>query len=213
MVERDLARDLASLTQPHNDRVDEQLLRVGMDMGIEANTGGDDTGSDIRAAFHMDAAVGAENTGMSCAGEVEMSSTLRRKGVAGDGIQQAHVEVTHRCGLPTGAGKVFERSGNDEIMAIGREPKRTQVSGASGEIQRGLKAPLRRLCCWSWNATERIYMGGSGFNPVGFGKALGRGNVCDAEGDVAGIEVEQSATALEVEGRGAILVIQFTLID
>ncbi len=118
MVQGDLAGDLASLTQPHNDRVDEQLLRVGMDMGIEANTGGDDTGSDVGAALHMDAAVRTENTGMACAGEVEMSDTLRREGVAGDGVKQAHIEVTNRCGLPTGTGKVFERGDNDEIMVM-----------------------------------------------------------------------------------------------
>jgi hypothetical protein len=45
--ERDLALELAALPQAGNDPGDQQLPRIGVDMGIEPNAGGHDAGSDV----------------------------------------------------------------------------------------------------------------------------------------------------------------------
>ena len=58
--QRDLALDLAALAQASNNRCNQQLLWVGMNVRIQLEAGGDDAGSDVGAILDVHAAVDAE---------------------------------------------------------------------------------------------------------------------------------------------------------
>ena len=59
-AERDLALHLAALAEARDDGSDEQASWVGMHMRIQAEAGGDDAGSDVRAVLDMEVAIGTE---------------------------------------------------------------------------------------------------------------------------------------------------------
>jgi hypothetical protein len=75
-------------------------------------------------------------------------------------------------------------------------------------------------------APRQVQIGGSGLDAVGFGPPHGRrpvrgdpgtferrGNVTDEEGNVVGVEVERDEAVLEVEGSGAVFIMEDALLD
>ena len=83
-----------------------------MDMRIQPDAGRDHTGSDVRAVFNVNAAIGAKFRGISGAVEVQMGDAFRRKGITEDRVKQLHVQFATDACPPAGMGIVFERAGD-----------------------------------------------------------------------------------------------------
>ncbi len=120
-----------------------------MNVRIQSKAGGDDACPDVRAVIDMHAAIDAEAACFAGAGEIQMGKALRRKRIAGDGINQAQVQFAHGLGLPAGMGKVIQRAGNFQgpvldAAAAGGDAQGAQSCGVARQLQRGLDVSLNR---------------------------------------------------------------------
>ena len=114
-----LTVDLAALAKARDDRCNQQLLCVGMDMRIQPHARCVNARLNVGAAIDMNGAIGAEFSRMARAIEVKMGNAFGRKGIAEDGVQDLHVQIAHGLGLPAGMGKVFECAGDFHGVVFG----------------------------------------------------------------------------------------------
>jgi hypothetical protein len=222
-----LAIDLSALAKAGDDGADQQLFRVGMNARVEAHAGGDDAGPDVGAVLDVDTAIGAEASRLSGAGEVQAGYAFRRVGVAGDRVDQAHIQHARRPGLPAGMGKVAQRAGDfnrpvRDASAAGGDAQRLQGYSGVRQIERGLQKSmhLRRLrsARAGRGSTREIQVARSDLDAIAFRISPPTAGVCrreidHAHGDVAGGKVEWNVAILKIEGRGAILIVQVALLD
>ena len=180
-----------------------------MNVRIQFDSGGVDSGSDIAAVVDADAAVGMEFLACSCGFEVEAGNALRRISVAEDRIEQAHIQLALHLALPAGMGKVIERASDFKSMTLrrrgpGGDPQRTYVDCCAGEVGRGLKIAVHGRMRVSLAAPRDIQVHGAGFDvvtlqPGRLWDPYSGGNVVHQQGKVAGIEFQRDITILEVE--------------
>lgn len=212
MVQHDVAFQLAALAKAGHDGGDEQLLRVSVDMGVQPHAPGDHAGSNVIAVHYMNRAIGAEDSHLPGSGQIKAGNAARGKRIPEDRIEQCHVQVALCLGLPAGMGEVFKRSRDQEGMSVGREAQRAQIGCSAQQVQRGFNAAARGLGSDPCVAAEEVQVGGSGFNAVALGVGACRGNIANAQGDVAGVQIEQLEAILKVEGGCAVLVVEFAFL-
>ena len=109
-LERDGSFDLAALAKASNDLGDEQLSAIGIDMRIEVYSRGVHVRAKVRATVYVDGAGNLKCGHNAARGEMETSDAVRRVGVAGNGIEEPHVEIAIDFRLPARMGEVIQRS-------------------------------------------------------------------------------------------------------
>src|SRR5208337_747987 len=84
VVQLDFALKLAALTEARDNGRDDQLLRVGVHMGIQAHASGIHAGSDIRGPFGMHGAVHAKLPALSLPVKIKAGDAFGGVWVAGE---------------------------------------------------------------------------------------------------------------------------------
>ena len=211
---RNLALQLPALAEMRNDRRNQQLLWIGVNLRIQPDAGGDHAGSNVGAAVDVHAAVGAEFSRLARAGQVEMRYACWSKGIAEDRVQELHIQIARSRGLPAGMGKVVECAGDLHGMVLGSmgrggDSQGTEIGRCSRQVQRGLEVPLDR----PRRAPRKVQIGGSGLDVVSLRGSRTGGQVAHKQGDIVGVEVERDEAVLGVDGGGAVLVVEDTFPD
>ena len=172
--QREIAINLAALAQAKKNRCNQQLFGIGMNMRIETKAGGDDAGSDVSAVFDVNSPIGAEAACFSGPGEVQMGNAFRRIWIAGDGVNQAQVQLAHCFGLPAGMGKIIQGAGDFQspvlvAAAAGGDAQGAQSYGVARQLQRALEIAMNRRRCFARpgrSAACEIQIADAGFDEI-----------------------------------------------
>jgi osmotically-inducible protein OsmY len=126
-----------------------------MYMRIETNASRNNTGSDVRASFHMNAAVGAKFTALTRTIHFQMSDSLGSERISEYRVQQLHIHIANHFSLPPGPCKVLQRTGNLQYMVRrtigigalrpGRDLQRSQVGRRARQVDSRLNSAARWL--------------------------------------------------------------------
>jgi hypothetical protein len=218
VLDRHLALELPALVETGNGRGDEQLLGVGVNMGVQVHVCGCDAGSNIGAANNADAAIDVELPSLAGAVEIQISDALRGIGKASDRIEETHVQCARDFGLPTKARKVCKLPGDFQgailaSAAVHGEAQAAQKSGVALQVDGGLEAAMHRVDCAPRHASGESKVGGSSLDPVASRSSTHGRQIAQAQRKIVGGEVKGSGPGLKIEGGSAVVVVQDALLD
>ena len=122
----------------------------------------------------MDAAGNVKGGRNAVGGEIEMSDALGRVGVAGDGIEEPHVEIACNFALPAGVCEIVQDSGNLErsvlgSTAVGRELKVVHGDAIALEVEVELQLAMHGRSLLSRQFAGEHEVSGGGIDAVAFG--------------------------------------------
>ncbi len=165
-LERDRTFDLAALAQTGDDLGDQELFTIRVDPRIEVDARGVHARAEVRTIVHVDTAGDLKSWHVAACGEMEMSDAFGRVGVAGDGIQEPHIEISVDFRLPARMTEIIECSRDLQYVvlaatAVRRELQAAQPGAIALEIEGELKLSLHRRNLFSWQlASENKILGG-----------------------------------------------------
>ena len=98
---------------------------------------------------------------LASGGEIEVGDALGRVCIAGDRIEEPHVQVAHGPDLPARVSEILHISGDFEravpdLGTVGREPQAAQQKPCPLEIDRGLQCSVDRHRFGRGAARERF---------------------------------------------------------
>ena len=219
---RDRSLELSALAQAGDDSGDEQLLAVGVDAGVERDARGGDARADIRTAVNVDAAIDLEcgllgRVFLAGGDEIKASQTLGRIAIAGDGVEEPHIQIALHVRVPAGMRKVLEVSRDFKGMTRDAAPFGSDAQGAQKnmrvlQVERGLQGSVHRQRVARHGAGE-IEIADADFDAIGRGRTEGRGYIMHDERGIVGRKVEWRVAVLIIEAGVSAVVVDVALFD